>query len=236
MVTGDKTSDTALNFLVESWQVLGLPKIVQFDNEMSFTGGRWAHRLGRVVRLCLILGVQPWFIPFYTPKRNGYVESFHGECDRSFWSRTQFADRSQVQAAYPAFLSHFRDQRHLPAIQHHTPTEMRAIWADVPRQLLPADFRLHQQKRLPLVAGRIYCVRLADNQGQVNILNRHLTLGSKYAKHYVLAQIETDQQQMNPYYRPTADEALEKITTEPFPLQEPIHDFNPDFDYPPPSS
>ena len=45
MVSSNKTTDAALNFLVESWQTLGLPEIAQFDNEMTFSGGRWAQRL-----------------------------------------------------------------------------------------------------------------------------------------------------------------------------------------------
>ena len=158
-VTDDKSTDTALNFLVEGWQTIGLAHIAQFDNEMTFTGGRWAHRLGRVVRLCLALGVQVWFIPFYTPERNGYAERFHGECDQFFWSRKRFETVPQVRTAYPDFLGYFRHQRQLPAIQNHTPAEMRASWPDVSVRLLPPDFCLHQRRRLPIVAGTIHCVR-----------------------------------------------------------------------------
>ena len=231
MVTDDKTTDTALNFLVECWQTIGLPKIAQFDNEMTFTGGRWAHRLGRVVRLCLALGVQVWFIPFYTPERNGYVERFHGECDQFFWSRQQFETVPQVREAYPDFLDYFRNQRQPPAIRARTPTEMRASWPDVPVRLLPPDFCLHQQERLPIVAGTIHCARLADRQGQVDILNRHITLGRDYAKHYVLARIDTAKQQVAFYHQPDAETEPEEIRICPFPLKNPAHQLNPTFDY-----
>jgi putative transposase len=232
MVTADKTTDTALGFLVKCWQTIGLPKIAQFDNEMTFTGGRWAHRLGRVVRLCLALGVQVWFIPFYTPERNGYVERFHGECDQFFWSRQQFQTVSKVQADYPDFLDYFRNQRQLPAIQDRTPAEMRSAWPDVTACLLPPDFRLHQRERLPITAGIIHCARLANGHGQVNILNRHITLGNDYAGHYVLARIDTAQQQMTIYQQPEAEAELEKIKNCPFPLKEAVHQFDPTFNYP----
>jgi hypothetical protein len=62
MVCANKRTDTVLAFLLAAWKEVGLPGIAQFDNEMSFTGGRWAHRLGRMVRLCLALGIQVWFI------------------------------------------------------------------------------------------------------------------------------------------------------------------------------
>lgn len=231
-VTDDKSTDTALGFLVGGWQTIGLAHIAQFDNEMTFTGGRWAHRLGRVVRLCLALGVQVWFIPFYTPERNGYAERFHGECDQFFWSRKRFETVPQVRVVYPDFLDYFRNQRQLPAIQNHTPAEMRASWPDAAVRLLPPDFCLHQRRQLPIVAGTIHCVRLADRQGQVNILNHHITLGSDYAKHYVLARIDTASQQMTLYHQPDVEAELEEIKTLPFPLKGPVHPFDPTFNYP----
>ena len=234
MVTEDKTTDTALRFLVKSWQRIDLPKIAQFDNEMTFTGGRWAHRLGRVVRLCLALGAQVWFIPFYTPERNGYVERFHGECDQFFWSRQQFDSVSGVREAYPDFLDYFRTQRRLPAIQDRTPAEMRSSWPDATARLLQPDFRLHQRERLPIVAGIIHCARLADLHGQVNILNRHITLGSDYARHYVLARIDTAKQQVALYHQPDAEAELEEIKNCPFPLKDAVHPFDPTFNYPAP--
>jgi transposase len=233
IVMGDKSTDTALAFLVDSWQTVGLPQIAQFDNEMTFTGGRWAHRLGRVVRLCLALGIAVWFIPFYTPKRNGFVEAFHSECLHRFWSRTRFEHLCQVQASYPLFLHYFRHQRRLPAIEAQTPQERRAaLFDDTKEHYLPSDFNLHQRPRLPIVAGTIHCLRLADNHGQVNMLNHRIDLGVTFARHYILAQIRTAQQQMTLYHQPDAQADLEVIGTYPFPLSNPVCDFAADFQYP----
>jgi len=231
LVSESKTTDVALAFLTESWQRVGLPHIAQFDNEMTFTGGRWAHRLGRVVRLCLALGVQVWFIPLYTPKRNGYVESFHDQCDQFFWSRTNFETKAQVEAAYPDFLTYFRQQRRLPAIDYHTPSQIRSQ-SDVSIRYLSAACKLHLRDQLPLVAGLIHCVRLADQQGQVTVLNRSFTLDPTYAKQYILAQIATAHSQVTFYHQPQAEAESVKIETASFPLSEPVYDFNPDFNYP----
>jgi hypothetical protein len=231
MVTDGKTTDTALGFLVKCWQIVGLPKIAQFDNEMTFTGGRWAHRLGRVVRLCLALGIQVWFIPFYTPERNGYVEPFHGECDQFFWSRQQFETVSKVREAYPDFLDYFRNQRQLPAIQNRTPVEMRTSCPNAMVRLLQSNFHLHQWERLPIVAGTIHCVRLADRQGQINILNRHIVLGSDYARHYILARIDTAKQQMALYHQPDAEAEIDEIKLYPFLLRDTVHQLDPTFKY-----
>lgn len=232
LVCADKSTDTVLAFLLAAWKEVGLPVIAHFDNEMSFIGGRWAHRLGRVVRLCLALGVQVWFIPTYTPERNGFVENFHSQCNQFFWSRNIFTTRADVQTKYPAFLRSFRQDHHLPAIAGRTPAQARAQEeCENDLRCLPADFSLPQPQQLPLVVGTVHCVRLSDCHGNVNILNHRLALGENYACHYVLAEIETQQQQMVLYHQPDAEAQLQPIATFPFPLPESAVDYDPTFSY-----
>jgi len=232
LVCGDKRSKTVRAFLLAAWQELGLPNIAQFDNEMSFTGGRWAHRFGQTVRLCLALGVQVWFIPTYTPKRNGFVENFHSQCNRFFWSRHSFQTLAEVEAKYPDFLCTFRQEHVLPAIAGQTPAQARGKpQNETNYRPLPVDFCLSPQLRLPIVSGLIHCVRLADRHGHVNILNRKHALGKAYARHYVLAKIRPEEQQMILYQQPDADTPLQCIDAFPFPLSEPVVPFDPTFSY-----
>jgi transposase InsO family protein len=230
MVVADKSTDTALAFLQAAFQALGPPRVAQLDNEMSFTGGRWAHRLGRVVRLCLALGVTVWFIPFYTPQRNGFVESFHSQCQRFFWSRQTFGSLAEVQASYPAFLEAYRHDHHLPAIDQRTPAEARAQAAR-PVRRLPVDLAFTGRPRLPIVEGTICCARLADRRGQVEVLNHHLQLGPALAHHYVLAEIDTGKQQLALYYQAEAQAERQLVDTFSFPLSEPVVAFDPEFRY-----
>ena len=46
------------------WKRNGLPKFAQFDNDVRFQGGHnHPDVIGRVMRLCLALGVSPVFVP-----------------------------------------------------------------------------------------------------------------------------------------------------------------------------
>src|SRR5262249_56229119 len=59
-VESPATSELTVQSLVEHWRQVGLPGYAQFDNDMIFHGTRrYPDALGRVLRLCLSLGVVP---------------------------------------------------------------------------------------------------------------------------------------------------------------------------------
>ena len=73
-----KGGGNTVNAFWSSWLRLGLPGIQQMDNEMVFYGSPTHPRgMGQVIRLCLLHGVEPCFIPVREPWRNGVVEKFN---------------------------------------------------------------------------------------------------------------------------------------------------------------
>ena len=59
-----------------TWLRLGLPKYLQVDNEAVFYGSPAHPRgMGKMIRLCLPLGIEPCFIPQAEPWRNGSWKS-----------------------------------------------------------------------------------------------------------------------------------------------------------------
>ncbi|MCJ7823380.1 MAG: helix-turn-helix domain-containing protein [Anaerolineales bacterium] len=68
----------AADFLLHTWQTLGIPQYTQVDNEGCFSDGfTHPYVLGKVVRLALRVGTELLFSPYYHPASNGSVERFH---------------------------------------------------------------------------------------------------------------------------------------------------------------
>jgi putative transposase len=166
----DKTSATTCEHLIATWSKLGLPQIQQLDNEGAFYGGHTHARvIGRVVRLCLFCGIEPLFTPFYEPKRNYQIETFHGLWDKAFWSRQEFRDRAHVHAEVPLFERWYHTVYQPPSLQGWTPTDMRR---GVSVRCLDAERRRGLPTgRLPITSGWIHFMRKVETTGEIELLN-----------------------------------------------------------------
>jgi len=215
----DKTSRTTCVHLLKTWASLGLPYLQQFDNEGAFAGGytHW-HVLGQVVRLCLFCGVEPLFTPYYEPKRNYQIESFHSLWVSSFWSRHEFATREEVEAEIPLFRRWYMYHYYPPALSGQTPAQVRRS-ARV--RLLSARLRmLIPQGRLPLTAGRIHFLRKVDPTGAIEVLNEVWRLGPKWSGEYVRATINTQEQTIGFWHQASAEASWQLIKTRRFVIKE----------------
>ena len=94
---------------MEHWREVGLPGYAQFDNDMIFHGThRYPDALGRVIRLCLSLGVVPVFVP---PRETGFqamIESYNGWWQAKVWSRFQHADLEDLQGHSQRYVAALR--------------------------------------------------------------------------------------------------------------------------------
>jgi putative transposase len=84
----DKVAQSVIDAIWSNWWRLGIPKHQQIDNELVFYGGyRYPRGMGCMIRLCLSMNVEPWFIPLGEPWRNGVVEKFNDHYRRGFLKR-----------------------------------------------------------------------------------------------------------------------------------------------------
>jgi len=91
-----KTARASCEHLLQTWQQLGVPDVAQFDNESAFSGGNHPWVLGKVVRLCLYLGIDVLFIPLREADYNSPVETFNHLWAQQFWGRHHFTRRRDV--------------------------------------------------------------------------------------------------------------------------------------------
>jgi hypothetical protein len=224
----DKTSATTGTHLLETWANLGVPFVHQFDNEGAFCGGHThPHVLGQVVRLCLFFGVEPFFTPYYEPKRNHQIETFHSLWVASCWSRHEFCDLAEVRDQTPAFRRWYMHHYSPPSLAGKTPAQ---ICRATPRLLLTAPLRrLLPPGRLPLTQGRLHFMRKVDPTGQIQLLNGVWRLGPQWSGEYVRATIHTRQQTIAFWHRPDPTSAWHLLKIRRFQLQETVHALLPEF-------
>jgi hypothetical protein len=177
-VASPVTSTLTVASLVEHWRAVGLPGYAQFDNDMIFQGThRYPDALGRVIRLCLSLGVVPVFVP---PNEMGFqamIESYNGWWQARVWARWQHRNVAALQE---------RSRRHVRALRQHRAARIEAAPA---RRAFPADWRLDLKKR---PGGRLVYLRRSNPQGEVALLGRTWKVSEVWPSRLVRCEVDLD--------------------------------------------
>jgi len=83
-----QAAQSVLDAVYAVWKRMGIPDNLQVDNEMAFFGSPDpSPRMGPLIRLCLLYGVNLWFIPPAEPWRNGVVEKFNDHNRQKFLAK-----------------------------------------------------------------------------------------------------------------------------------------------------
>jgi len=217
-----KSAAVAMQFLLQVWREHGLSTYVQLDNESGFSGGT-AHALvlSKVVRLCLYVGVQVVFTPFYHPESNGCVERFHQDYNQFTWKRFTFTDLGMVQDTSQLFFELFRRSPHIQALTGRCPQQMQG---PIPAEPLPHQGELPSPK-LPLTTGQVHFIRRVSPERTVSVLYRDWAVPEADPDHGVWVTLEfTVPQTATLRIYDAAPDAGQRtcLGTYPFPLQEPV--------------
>lgn len=180
-VAWPKAGITAINTvecLISHWREFGLPTYAQFDNDTRFQGPhQHPDAIGRVIRLCLSLGVTPVFAP---PRETGFqaaIENFNGRWQVVVWSRFRHRSRADVRRRSDAYLA----ARRVRAAAR--------IEAAPPRRPFPKRWRLDLEASL---RGRIIFLRRTDEGGGVNLLARHFHVDRLWLHRLVRAEVDLE--------------------------------------------
>ena len=228
-VIPQKTAAAVSQVFVSAWQEMGLPNALYLDNDVVWRGSSSGQRtFGRIIRLCLLVGVQVVFTPPYTPEANPVIESFNGVWNRNFWQRTEFQSLEHVQAELPHFQCYCRHRRPLPAFDNRTADQ---LYPDFVPVLLGPEFTAHQQTRLPLTAGYVHFIRFVKPDGTFTILNEAWPLDpDKWAGKTIRATVDTAKQQLCVYHQADRNAEPQLIAQFEYPLKEEVMPLSPNFE------
>ncbi len=172
------TAEMTVASLTEHWRKVGLPGYAQFDNDMIFQGThRYPDALGRIIRLCLSLGVVPVFVP---PRETGFqamIESYNGWWQTKVWSRFQHAGLEDLQGHSQKYVAALRKQR---AARIETAPERRDF---------PGDWKLDLRKR---PQGRLVYLRRSNGLSAVTLLGQTWQLGQVWPNRLVRCDVDLD--------------------------------------------
>ncbi len=228
-----KTREAVSAFIVDAWQDLGVPDVLQVDNDNVWRGSSSApYTFSFLVRLWLLVGVQVIFIPPYTPQANTWIESFNHLWDRNFWQRTRFHSLEEVKQHLPYFQTYCRERRILPGTKT-TPQSCRAT--QPPRLRLPGDFHWHRQKRLPLTEGFLHFIRFVDADGHIAFLNARWPLDPQWASKTVRATLDVKQRLVIVFHQATKNSPPQRIAEFLFPIKEDVYPLDERFRRPAPA-
>jgi transposase len=172
------TSELTVSSLVAHWRAVGLPDYAQFDNDMIFHGThRYPDALGRVIRLCLSLGVVPVLVP---PRETGFqamIESYNGWWQTKVWSRFQHDNLADLQGHSQRYVTALRQQR------------AARIEAGPDRHAFPAGWKLDLKKR---PTGRLVYLRRSNGDSEVTLLGESWPLGQVWPNRLVRCEVDLD--------------------------------------------
>jgi hypothetical protein len=174
------TARASLESILEHWREFGLPAYAQFDNDTLFQGPhQYADAIGRVVRMCLSLGVVPVFVPPREPGFQAAVENYNGEWQSKVWARFHHSSLAELQQ---------RSQRYVAA---HRASRAQRIDAAPPRAPFPERWRLNLQAS---GHGRIFFLRRTNEHGETNFLGRRFLVDPQWLRRLVRAEVDLDQE------------------------------------------
>lgn len=190
-----RSSIRVLDALVGTWQRLGVPKYLQMDNQLPFRGSdRYPRSFGKVIRLCLTLGIQPVFIPLHEPWRNPEVEKFQETCQFKFLRKVHMESFSELLTESMRFENRHNSRYRYSVTKGKTPLQVMEATTNKLR-LLPADFQVPNLKHKP-TKGHIHLVRFIRSNRLLDIFSEKFKISEQLVYEYAWATICVKKQKL----------------------------------------
>jgi transposase len=167
---------TVMNCLLQHWRQFGVPGYVQFDNDTRFQGPHnYPDAVGRVIRVCLSLGVTPVFAPPREPGFQAAIENFNGQWQQKVWRRFRHASLTDLIQRSDKYIAAYRRR----ATARTPEASLRGSFPEGWR------FRLTQSPR-----GKIIFLRRTSETGTVRLLGRDFVVSASWLHRLVRAEVD----------------------------------------------
>jgi putative transposase len=192
----NKAGQNTIDAIWSSWCRLGIPNHQQVDNEAVFFGSRQFPRgMGNLIRLCLLNGVEPWFIPMAEPWRNSIVEKFNDRYRDGFLNRVTMQGEAALREQSLIF-----EQKHNARYRYSTlrgQTPLRVL--DQSRHTIRFPETV-QAPKYPLpkpTSGRYHLVRFIRSNLVLDIFGERFNMPSEAEYEYAVATIDVERQRLS---------------------------------------
>lgn len=199
-----------INALWATWQRLGMPKNQQVDNEMVFFGSPAHPRgMGNLIRLCVLNGIEPWFIPMREPWRNGVVEKFNDHWRQKFLKRVEMKSASDLCSGSLEYEAQHNGRYRYSALGGKTPLAILASSAT--RLRFPPTVEAPTHPLPKPTEGKYHVVRFIRSTQILDVFTERFKLPPEATYEYVRATIDVGRQRLGIY--------LDEAQIEEFPYQ-----------------
>jgi putative transposase len=144
--------------------------------------------LGILIRLCLLNGVEPWFIPQGEPWRNGVVEKFNDHYQNGFLRRVVVRGEKDLRLQSLAFEQKHNTRYRYSKLKGQTP-EM-ALKQCQARICFPASLQAPRHPLAKPERGRYHLVRFIRSDRRLDVFGEQYRLPSEAVYEYVVASVD----------------------------------------------
>jgi putative transposase len=193
-----RTGAEAIKAFWASWMRLGMPKHQQVDNDLTFYGSPAHPRgMGALIRLCLLYGIEVWFIPPAEPWRNGVVEKFNDHWRQKFLERTAMDSEAALRRESLSYETRHNGQYRYSMLAGKTPLAALAastVSLRFPPTPEPPKYPLPKPSK-----GRYHLVRFIRSEGILDVFGEHFLAPPEASYEYVRATVDVGRQRLGVY-------------------------------------
>jgi transposase InsO family protein len=190
-----KAAQSVLDAVYGVWKRMGIPDNLQVDNEMAFFGSPTHPRgMGPLIRLCLLYGVNLWFIPPAEPWRNGGVEKFNDHYRQKFLAKVTMTSMTRLRQASLAYEHKHNSAYRYSKLKGHTP--LKALARCGQKLVFPNRKKAPQHPLEKPEEGCYHLVRFIRSNRKMNIFGELFTAPLETQYEYVVATIDVKEQKL----------------------------------------